>query len=437
MHITVFGVVWILFMLIDFIIFPVKVSAQILIISGIFQASAIAIIGGTGIPVFLFTSIYFVFKCIILTLQSQRPDALKIKIPVWGRCLGLFLIYSIFCTIIMPNIFSGVEVLRPVLMIGGKGKEMKNIPLSFSFSNISQLILLASYISCAFCLYKFKDFISFSSLFKAFYLSIILVLLIGFWAYICKQFNLIQFPDSFFYNNTSYTLLYDAKFGSLHRYISTFTEASCVAGFLAPAFWGMAVVKHKWNILILPLIFIALCLTMSATGYAAFICGFGIYILFYSKKYIRFITILLGLFFLIIMYAIGVLDVFLNPITNKLASHSAMIRGNSDLLSLNALLETCLLGVGIGSTRGSSFFINITTSLGVVGLIALGMFLYKILENALNTSNDKKNKFIGMFAFVTLIGQIVALPDLSYSPFWMWIFLASTIKNMPPSAKPA
>ena len=106
----------------------------------------------------------------------------------------------------------------------------------------------------------------------------------------------------------------------------------------------------------------------------------------------------------------------------KSESSSGVVRYNTALMSLKIFFQSWGLGIGLGSTRSSSFLLDLMAQVGVVGTF-LFSFLYKIL--VFDIRKRKAHSWIFYFSVVLLFGQIIAESDFSYSFFWMGLFLAA------------
>lgn len=425
MAITLFGFIWLLLIMVTFLAFPLKRIAQLVIASCIFQSASIANIGGSSITPLLITSTFFITKCLTLDIQHNNVNFKKIKLPIWGKYLLIFFAYSIIASLTFPSIFKGIHVF-PASEGIDHNVAVGGFPLHFSSSNIFQLILLFIYISSTLYFYKYRKYIDFKLLINTIIYSAIVVLVIGFWAYTSKQFNLVPFPHDFFYSNTSFALLTDIKIGNWFRYVGTFTEASGAGLFLSSMFWALAISKHHLNKIFLPIIALALLLTISATGYLGFIFGCGIFILWHSKKYTPYVITAILLVPLLLVIS-GLLQTIIQLIIEKSTSQSGISRSLADIFSFQLLIKTHFLGVGLGSHRSSSFLFNMLAAVGIIGITLFTIFITKVLKPALKSEDKNNAAFIVMYAVVFLFGQIIASPDLSLPTFWMWIFAAATI----------
>jgi hypothetical protein len=113
---------------------------------------------------------------------------------------------------------------------------------------------------------------------------------------------------------------------------------------------------------------------------------------------------------------------------------SFRVRLESDLQGFEILWHTYGLGVGLGSNRPSSFLTFLLSNLGVLGFLLFVMFLVTLtrlaLHNISRLKQDGMNNWVvagvwGLWA--TIVAKIIAQPDLSFSPMWVWIFFLACL----------
>jgi hypothetical protein len=179
-------------------------------------------------------------------------------------------------------------------------------------------------------------------------------------------------------------------------------------------------IKYKW--LCIP-IGIALIFNLSGTGMMTFISGFFIYAFFYLKNGIKYI-ISFSIIALSLIWIISEMGYFGNMesmLMGKKDSVSGIQRGAAAYLTWEVFLQTWGIGVGLGSVRGSSFLLSMLASLGVIGVF----FLYRIYAYFGNI--DIQNKWVIVFSSIVLIGQCIAIPDLTYPVMRMYLLMGATL----------
>ena len=427
MEITQFGYIWILLCLF-FLTKPIKYLLGLVIFSCIFQAAAPILLGGQGISPLMFTELFLLLKfCLIKIPGNER---MKINTPV-----GSFISFFVFATIItlsMPFIFQGMKVTGgtdDTILIGG-------IPLMFSKSNFFQIIIVFLNLVTFYIFYKSSSIASLAYFIRIFIFSICFCVFVGVWQEM-TFFSSIPFPKDFFYSNSSHALLTDTETdtGGL-RLTATFTEASAAGHFLGAAFWALQAFRNKLIRIISFVVFIAIVLTVSGTGYVILILGFGILLLL-NKPSKLISSIVIGALFFLVLYVSGYFDIIWNTLQSKSTSDSGYIRKTADLLTWQVIIDSHLLGVGMGSNRGNSFLLNQIAAVGIIGVILLFRFLYYSLKPFLHLNRENSlAKFLVLYSLIFLVGQFVSGPDLSNPSFWIWIFVAASgIKKIKISPK--
>ena len=84
---------------------------------------------------------------------------------------------------------------------------------------------------------------------------------------------------------------------------------------------------------------------------------------------------------LVLLFSSGYREVLTAATVSKGESGSFINRTASDLYSLQLLLQTYGIGVGLGSNRTSSFLSTLFSNVGVAGTLAYGVFYFKLLAN--------------------------------------------------------
>ena len=414
MHITAFGIVWILILGISFFM-PIQYLGRMLIITGIFQASSVVNIGDKGIYAMIIADAVFIFRAAFNT-SFKRGE----KYGNWIKMWGIFATIAIIGAIIMPILFKGT-----LIRTSGMKNLQDMIPLTYTSRNTIQIITLLANSMTLFVFYKNKDKFDEKFMLKSFMIAIGIVLFVGFCEYLSKMgLCPIKFPSELIYNNIGYSQAYNQNttFG-IKRMNSTFTEASVCGAFLSASFWACISLRNKKANIMAVILLVALVCNFSGTGVMAMIAGAMIYILLSDKKK-RVIPLIIGcLVLLIILNAIGMLDVFVEMITGKLTSTSGNVRMSANTYSLELILKTFGLGVGLGSHKSSSLILNLLSVTGIPGTIVFFISMYYLFKPIykLRTVNSYCN-FGLMYFLVMFVAQCLSIPDLTFTPLWMCLY---------------
>lgn len=424
MEVTLFGVIWFFLLLVGFFR-PISWMVFLLILSGVFQATAVINLTDKGFSPFLFSQICFILRNAISILNTNE----KIVRPDKGFIyLVSFLLLSALGAITLPVLFKGMKIYSPELGIdlnyltGGTS-------LSFKGGNLVQCFYLLLDVTCLYQLYKLRSRFLFRIAMNSFIFSIFVVLIIGFWEFASKQFGIIYYPTNFISNNAGYALLNDLQYAKgISKLNATFIEPSFAGGYIAASFWALLFVNRLWAKIVSLLLFVALCFNLSGTGFATFIIGGVLCLLLFKKSYII-LVLFASIFIYFFISYIGYGDYIMDILLNKSSTDSGIHRQGSNDASLRIFFETLGLGVGLGSHRASSFIYNMLATSGICSLFLI-IYLIKLFKNIKSNIKSEVAELssnygiIFRFGLVYLISQFLAIPDLSNPTFWTWQFVA-------------
>lgn len=387
------------------------------IISCIFQSASIINIGGKGLPPYIIAELFLLLKIVF-----SKKNICRTTSNSFLNSFFLFVVIALSVTLFMPYIFEGIKVTIP----GGKTSDetLANMQmldrLSFSSRNIIQMSFLLMNAITLYLFYKYREEIPERFLTHLYLWSVSIVLIIGFWGFLNKVTN-FPFPNDFFYSNIGYKqhAQTTTEFG-VYRLNSTFTEPSYAGGFLSASFWGIYYAYKKYRFICV-LLLLAIFLNLSSTGIVTFV--FGCFILACSslKRMIKTISFILFLSFVI--YYTEYWEYFDLMLFGKMDTLSGMARSNSTLMSLEILSKINYVGLGLGSHRDFSFLCNLAVSTGLIGCFVFiySIFLLQKYNYRCKTYNSLSS-FLYHWGILLWLALIIALPDLSYSVLWMWVF---------------
>jgi hypothetical protein len=421
-EITLFGYVFLVICLLS--LFLPKYLFAIVIFSCIFQTASVLnfVVTGkiVGIPPYIVASMFFILKS--FPFYSLLVDIWKDK---FVQRIIVFATFTVSVTCIYPYLWEGSNVhltieSNSVLDMIRYGRRS----LSFSIGQISQIFYIILLFLSTYSIYRNRGKISRGFIKNIFVLSIIIVILIGFWEFIAKTTEWINFPYDFLYNNSWYAQLYMQGAGGLMRLNSTFTEPSCCGAFLSASFWALLILAGSQYKCLCIFVGIALILNLSGTGMVSFLFGFIVYVSLYFKSGKTYILsfILVGLLLIWIIHEMDYFENIISMLVNKKDSTSGAVRGAATYLTWNVFLQTWGIGVGLGSIRGASFLVSMLASIGVIGVL----LLYRVYSY-LFRKIDNENQWILIFILVVLVGQCIAIPDINYPIMWMYFFMAAAL----------
>ena len=110
--------------------------------------------------------------------------------------------------------------------------------------------------------------------------------------------------------------------------------------------------------------------------------------------------------------------VFEQLILNKAESSSGVGRSTADHFAMITFLESGGLGVGVGTTRASSFAATLLATTGFPGFISFMAFAFTLLT-ALRRAGDRASRELQLGLTGFLIVWIIAIPDVVQALFWM------------------
>jgi len=413
---TTFGVIF-LGILTILLFLPYKYMVGTLIIVCPFMVTSAASVGGKYIQPYLLCEVFIVLKSTFAWLGGYNMQINKVK-----SLIVLLLCFVLYCTIITligPNLFDGMEVVGKNLddsYLNGYKK------LHFSNDNVAQLGYLFLNTSTLLCIFLFRKHIGLNFLRKAFIINIFVTVVLGYWEFLAKTIGLLSFPTDLLMEGKGD--LYIATVNGYFRMSALCTEASTFGAFIASAFWAIAVMNNKrwFHYILLLAILGALVLSMSGTGFVTF--GFGLLLFSYQKgislKYLCVFAILCLSLYIAIEY-IEIFSVIHKMLTEKSESQSGQVRYNVSLMSIMIFLKSVGFGIGLGSTRSSSFILDLLAQIGLIGTFLLA-YIFKLL--VVDLKSKSQTIWIFFYSFVLLFAQAIAEPDFSYSFFWMGLFIA-------------
>jgi hypothetical protein len=92
------------------------------------------------------------------------------------------------------------------------------------------------------------------------------------------------------------------------------------------------------------------------------------------------------------------------------------------------------LGLGLGGNRPSSFFTLLLSNVGLFGVLSFLLFMASLSSAALHRLGKIGNPqllVIGIAAvwglWSTMAAKVIAQPDLSFAPLWVWAFFLASL----------
>jgi len=362
----------------------------------------------------------------ISTIFTQFPTA-------WiALCLSFYAAVSAF---VFPRLFLGQTTA--FVVIDGAYVELPLVPVSQNITQTAYFILgILTFFAFSILMLKQKNMTYVRKGFFAFVIVNIALALTELGGKIIGAGDILL-PI----RTAAYELLTEVVESGFFRISGGYPEASAFAqaGLAGLAFtyayWRTA--KSIFAFILCAILLTLLLFSTSSTAYGtlAILSLFPLFSLLSALVYNRFQTQDLFLIFLGVLvftillatylYDETIFDPFVELIDtmvlDKATSASGIERAYWNERSLQALIDTGGVGIGMGSSRSSSWFISVLSQLGIVGAIAMLSLLFVILRGMgrLNLSPDTLEYFAlaeGLRAAVIAMLIAVSLAGSSADP---------------------
>ena len=402
----IWGVSW---LLIAIVIFPFGYKPMILILSlaSIFSAGKIITIGSVSLPIYYVMEIFTILR---LALPYKNNKAVGFSDS--KSFFTFFIIFIIWLyTFLVSNFFEGLKVyssnmsMEDNFSVGG-------IFLKWGGANINQLMLISVHLILALIIYKRRYVLDKKFYYKSIIFSAIIFTSISLiWKFYPSLYYII---GNTIFNNTNYSV--NAFFEE--RLSGTFLEPS-LAGLFLGSLTIFFLMDRSTYIKFLGVIFCFLgFLNMSSTFIFTLFFSFLVCFSSFRLRLDYKILWLMCFFIIIILFLIIFNNSIFDYIENKNYSQSGVVRAGVNENSINNIIQTYFLGVGLGSERTSSLLITVFNNLGVVLGPLLIFFVYRLLS-PIKTRLDLN---LRMILYVCIVGSFVSIPELTGAIMWNLIF---------------
>jgi hypothetical protein len=298
--------------------------------------------------------------------------------------------------------------------------------------NISQGVYLALHIATAYAVVALN--LSVAKTRKAFMVAFYIVVATIAAQAVCELVG-VSFPYSLIANNPGYGMT-DIEIGGTGgtRNPGTFTEPSLVGAFLVLYCIGF-IAQYLDGKGSAARVVIALVASGSvASSSSLFVLAIFTVILviryspfrlpwFFSLRRARRLAWILLLIVVpiavVLVASPGYRDMLLDLTVSKGESGSFVDRTAADLFALQLLPQTHWLGVGLASNRASSLLTTLASNVGVVGVLAFGMYYFRLFGNL-----AKEYSWFRWGAFALLFNMCVGVADITIPMLWVTLLLA-------------
>jgi hypothetical protein len=368
-------------------------------ISTLFGASAAFILTAMGGSPISPSHLLLGFLVVNLIQRNDiwRSVAYGLAFPRAGFWLCLTAVYGVVSAFFLPRMFAGLTYVFAARAEAGAGYTL--IPLGPSTGNITQTSYFIADFICFMACYAYasahdgkKVMTSIVLIWATLNLIFALLDLITYWTNTAEVLNFIR--------NSTYRLMNDTEVAGFKRIVGSFSEAAVFATTTLGLF---AFTGRLWLCGIYPcftfiLSALSLCALIFSTSTTGYVGLFALLAVAYPECLIRTLTrrvtiqtaifvAVLPLVILISVIALALNDVYwlyikdlLNTmVLNKMSTDSGVERTAWNRQALMSFFDTSGLGAGIGSLRASSFLIAVPASIGLIGAVTYGAFLFCVL----------------------------------------------------------
>lgn len=443
---TLLGAVFIPLAIACFLLRPFYLL-PLLIVASVFEAGSVVngVIGDFefGIQPFYLIEIFIVLRLAMLGLGPSKllpceESPMRTVVVV----LFAFWLWSVSSAFVMPHLFAGTLVSVP-----RNGGDAEFAPLVWNLSNLVQAGYLTLNVGTAlYALHIVRTQRESEQLTKALYWAAFIVVFIGFLQFAAERGGW-DFPYETFNSNPGYAMGFQEDIGSVHRFNSTFVEPSFAGSYLAAVTCGLLASfltgrRSIGGFVALFGVTAMLFLTTSTTGFAALAIGVSVLLVYFNpfrghknarrSSSLGWVVILVGFTIAgsILILTPDLLDAVLTSTVEKGESQSFWFRLANEFHSIELLVETYGLGVGLGGNRSSGLIPTILSSVGIVGAALFTATLCKIGKLFPGRSAPSSIQ-IGFWALVTMIiSEIVAVPDINRPVLWALLTLVLSQLNV-------
>jgi hypothetical protein len=452
MSITPLGFVLIPLSLLIFYSRPKYLVAWAIIVSA-FQAASVVNIGGgfaIGVSPYFFVvsliAIRFVAVCLEGRLSFKRGDiALDITRP-----LLMLVAWGVASAFLLPHLFAGIQVDTPRLGMD----PVSTTPLEWSMSNAAQAgYLILNSVLLIYVMWRSTDFSYIDQLASSFVWCGAIAASVGAYQLAAHVLG-FRFPAEIFNSNAGWQQLVSQKVAGAWRVSATFNEPSSAGIFFAA--WTtyslfLTMDRRSATALLWILLWcgiVMLVLTTSTTGYlTAFIL-----IVLLTFREIGTLAVKgsfnekLLLTFAAIATALGAAALFIPDFHQLLSdilwyksqSHSGQERHSTILVALEVAMQTCGLGVGLGSNRPSGMLFYILSNVGIPGSILVTGLIIATRRVVIRTvrapeTSDKSRAYTRSAAWALAmycVAMCISGADISSPHLWiLWALVIGFARN--------
>ena len=394
-----------------------------LALGGATSAGVALTAGGLGVPTFYAVAVGTAVALVVrLFGNGPAGRAVRLHLPPGATLLLALLVWSTFVTCVAPLLFNGL----PVLAATGVPRQL--IAGTLISSNIAQLGYLA--LGVCVVIYIARSPTSGPTLIG---LSAGLTTLLSLWRYLHQEVG-VPFPLGVFDNSPTLAFIETAP-GGVQRFRGILSEPSALAGSSLVTLSYMlprAVEIRGWRRV--GTLFVAAAaaylgvISTSTTFVIAGLAMTAIAALTFGLGFLRrraSLSVVVGMVLCASVIAAAwilpsVIHFVQSTVNNKVSSPSYNQRSGADSDAYGIFLDTYGFGVGLGSSRASSFLADLLSTTGIIGTLLFGAAVLSLMRR---TSGILACRPVFWTLATLLVSKLVAGPGLSDSSGILWISL--------------
>jgi hypothetical protein len=397
----------------------------LLLIASTFEAASAINFGKRGIQPYYVVAAFIIARGLLNWLLGVR---LNRKMPQ-GKWLLLFGAIAIASAFVLPAVFAGVPIYDA--KIGIDDGLFIRPPLAFGLNNIGQAGFLAWHIATAFALLgiKFSAAKARRAFLWAFYIEVFFV----FSESLCQLAG-IDFPLWLVLNNPGFAVWENWMEAYGTRVPGTFSEPSIAGAFLVlycVGFLAQYLARKGGSIKVIVSLVASGMVASSSSLLTLFLAPFALLVRYspfrfpwyinlrQTKRIAWILFVLVTPLVLALLFFSGYREVLTTATVSKGESGSFINRTAADLYSLQLLLRTYGLGVGLGSNRSSSVLTTLMSNVGVAGTLAFLVFYFKLFANL-----PEEYAWFKWAGFALFANMSMGIADITMPLMWCPMLLA-------------
>ncbi len=398
--------------------------SRALALGGATAAGAAIVVGSIAVPTFFAIAIGAAVAVFLRLLgHGLTAEPPRTHLPPGVALLLLFVAWSVFVTLVAPQLFDGQHVETSA---GGDNAHLTAGVLTSS--NTAQVIYLV--LGTCVVVFLARTRVAGPELIG---LAVGLTVTLSFWRYLSQQAGL-PFPEGVFDNSPYFTYIETAA-GGLKRFRGILTEpSSLAASCLVTISYMLARARHvqgarRWGALAVAIIAGYLGTISTSAGFVvaavvvALAAGFTFVVSFLLRRasISAAVSIITCALVIVALWVLPIVADFVETTLNeKVSSSSFTERSGANSASYEIFLDTYGFGVGLGGSRASSFFPGILSTTGIVGTLLFAATIVVLIRRSASVVEYRPV----IWALVALlILKIVSGPDLSDPSGVLWMSL--------------